>query len=714
MSSSSFDAMDSLPIELRGILCDAGWKNVLHIEAAVDDSQSAADLLRVLLPLGMEEQAIEWGELLYTWCEGQRDHCRQKRRRVTDLDFGEKYEFKLRGVVAVAREATLAATTSIERFCTIRHWRTARERKLSKATSADEKASIEQAERSRWLSKLVAIVQEAGLPVVAKAATASDPLGALQHIAGARRSKTIRSRVRTWLKLSEWLQLSWGVSYPKSVGNLIDYLTDVFNGGCGRSVPESIAGALAFIEQAGDVPLLSRFSHDTLWLRTVQDVKASLVKGNTKVQKAPQFTIAMVVALELLIMNLDKPLFVRALGWFRLLKLWCSLRFGDTLGMLPERMVMNRSGLKITLVETKTTGAGKKLWEIDAYVEISAGFTGYPWLAVGFGIWCTESFRFPRDYFLPLPSKDLQSPVQRLATYSSASALGRKLLLELKQPMLRPSGLWVEGPYSLLVEPGEKFFTEHSERHFMASVTAVLNVEAGKRDAVGRWGLNSERSDAYVLTGKLVVHEVQRLVCQKLTGGSRYDEEELLDAYEAHLAATLFYDEAKEGRARMVTLGSMGRGGAWGLGTAWPLDPYVLSFLEEPIPKESYAELMGPQHSDEETEFVQVPEEVPSKPPDVGEVALAPFWISVSKKSKFQRLHRRGGCWVLPESCAEWRPLYRLEESVADSSCKLCWPPAAVSELEDEESSDGGSSSSGSESSLPQRLVEPEALHVMD
>ena len=118
--------MDSLPPELRVILWDAGWRNVLHIEAAVDDAQSASELLRVLLPIGMEVQALEWGDVLFDWCEEQCTHCQQKRRRVTDLPFGEKYDFRLKGAAEAASDARSDAVTSIERFCTVRHKRTAR------------------------------------------------------------------------------------------------------------------------------------------------------------------------------------------------------------------------------------------------------------------------------------------------------------------------------------------------------------------------------------------------------------------------------------------------------------------------------------------------------------------------------------------------------------------------------------------------------------
>jgi hypothetical protein len=79
----------------------------------------------------------------------------------------------------------------------------------------------------------------------------------------------------------------------------------------------------------------------------------------------------------------------------------------------------------------------------------------------------------------------------------------------------------------------------------------------------------------------------------------------------------------------------------------------------------------------------------------VEEGGPAPYWASVSKKTKFRRLHRTGGCHVQAESCTEWLPVQVLGEQVADAYCKFCWPSGVVSV----ESSDCSESSSDSDSS---------------
>ena len=119
-----------------------------------------------------------------------------------------------------------------------------------------------------------------------------------------------------------------------------------------------------------------------------------------------------------------------------------------------------------------------------------------------------------------------------------------------------------------------------------------------------------------------------------------------------------------------------------------------MEFIDDPIPREDYAGDMHELGSEEERlgsgplavmELVEQPQE-PLKPP--------PFWVSIASKSRFQRLHRAGGCWVKPESCADWKPIFRLEESVADASCKMCWPKASLDQADSSNEGSGSESSS--------------------
>jgi len=96
---------------------------------------------------------------------------------------------------------------------------------------------------------------------------------------------------------------------------------------------------------------------------------------------------------------------------------------------------------------------------------------------------------------LPLPNHDFTGAVGKMASYAAAAALGKRLLLELPLPArgARVGDCWVEDLAGgrLLPSPGHLYFTEHSERHWLPSVTGALGVTKDKRDMLGRWAVDS-------------------------------------------------------------------------------------------------------------------------------------------------------------------------------------------------------------------------------
>ena len=74
----------------------------------------------------------------------------------------------------------------------------------------------------------------------------------------------------------------------------------------------------------------------------------------------------------------------------------------------------------------------------------------------------------------------------------------------------------------------------------------------------------------------------------------------------------------------------------------------------------------------------------------------APYWVSVSRKSGFRRLHRVGGCSVRPETVHRAEPVHTIHAHTADKKCQVCWKKEAAGE--DSSSSSGSSSSSSEES----------------
>ena len=91
-----------------------------------------------------------------------------------------------------------------------------------------------------------------------------------------------------------------------------------------------------------------------------------------------------------------------------------------------------------------------------------------------------------------------------------------------------------------------------------------------------------------------------------------------------------------------------------------------------------------------------------------GEVALlggeeeepgtAPYWVSISRKSGFRRLHRLNGCGVNPLNVHSSEDVWNLSPDVADKKCLICFrDDRDVAKETEVESTSGSSSSSSSE-----------------
>ena len=70
----------------------------------------------------------------------------------------------------------------------------------------------------------------------------------------------------------------------------------------------------------------------------------------------------------------------------------------------------------------------------------------------------------------------------------------------------------------------------------------------------------------------------------------------------------------------------------------------------------------------------------------------SPFWISISVKTGFRRLHVRHGCGVQPWTCRRTEDVWTLKEVNAHATCKDC-VRRKPDEFEDEQSTSGSSSS---------------------
>ena len=146
-------------------------------------------------------------------------------------------------------------------------------------------------------------------------------------------------------------------------------------------------------------------------------------------RKAPPTTLAIVVAMECKVVDVQAPEFIGMFAWYRLVRAWTAMRFDDHRGLVPSRMKLLALGLRGTLVRTKTSGANKKKQHLEVVVDRAAYLLHEDWLEVGWLLW--QETPQSRDYFLGLPSPDLASMIPVEAKYADAVAMSHALFMSL-------------------------------------------------------------------------------------------------------------------------------------------------------------------------------------------------------------------------------------------------------------------------------------------
>ena len=110
-------------------------------------------------------------------------------------------------------------------------------------------------------------VHEAGLPLVKLAEATAFPTQTMLKAVGSRRSKTLRNLVRCWSKVHSWLVATKGVSHPRDINDMIDYMLHCEQEGFTKSFVNEVAAALAVLEDVGMVDQSERISQRRTWLQ---------------------------------------------------------------------------------------------------------------------------------------------------------------------------------------------------------------------------------------------------------------------------------------------------------------------------------------------------------------------------------------------------------------------------------------------------------------
>ena len=455
---------------------------------------------------------------------------REKRRRV----FGD-----LEGQELVDR-VKMVGTAKVTK------WPTRLGRKLHLA--GDDLALREQAEKSerdRWLGELRTIVKKAELPVAIRSSEES----LLMRIAKGRRPNTLRKHVKTWQKVSQWMEATYGKSWPASPTEFAEYLEAITEEPCARSAPEAAYKTLMFLEYAGEVEEAHFFHRSAAVKNALEECQLRLASMETKkTRQALLIPLAIVEAMEDMVVCDDRLPFVRAYAWFRLIKIWTGMRFDDTRGTPNRGIELKDTHLVGIIHKSKTSGPGKRVLLLPFYVSKEAWVSRRNWLEVGWRIWThmgMEAGLLTRDFMLPCARR--RSFVRRMADYSTASAMSQALFGE----------LWsMEGGArtSLLFNGVGTLWTEHSERATLRSWSAAARIPADIRRQMGRWRPAADEGYERVVRANIL--RAQKIIAAFLRDnkgrGDPLDEAAVLEAVSVRMGVVGFPDEAMEVQAQLL------------------------------------------------------------------------------------------------------------------------------------------------------------------
>ena len=521
-------------------------------------------------------------------------------------------------------------------------------------TSTTARADAEDLSKKKWALALAEYITEAKLPAVASFSGMANVNTAWIRAFGARRSKTLRNRAKSWKRVREWRVATTGQPWPTNVADLLQYLDERNEvQPMGKTVPTSIHSTLSLLELVGQVPTELRLSSDRLWVESVKSWTSDLSRDAPPKKQAELYTVAIALSSELVLGDVTAPIGQRFYAFVLLLLLWGTMRCDDLQNVDPSSLELSQLGLKFILRRTKTSGPGKPVGELHGFVARDISLSGVDWLKLGLDLLDEEELRFQRDFFAIYYGKDWTDPGRDYLEPEGLATMLRTFLLTLPVVARRGSGL-VLNQASMLISPEmASFWTGHSARHTLPSWAAAAGIAKEDRDYLGRWSYAKHGSQDYVLTSRQIVHRVQRQVCRFLLEGQPSPglvEEELIERVKA-FAVRVNAGPLTTARRHNVLVWSLNLG-AWHVGGTFPrleIGPVMVGMEDAPEQNES-----GPQGED------SLPE--------------APYFITISRKTHFRRLHVSKSCAVRQERCLVTQPIYNLTGDVADAICKLCKP----------------------------------------
>ncbi len=644
----------------------AGWTDSV-LGCLVEEELDAERVIRALRPEMMAEELKRTTRLLWDYSRWQATRGRRVVARMAQ-QASQPMIPRLWSAISASDAYERLVSENVELAQKIHKSRGMRLKGEEGATPE----AVEQHETTRWAMTVAGFIAESTLPAKQVAESTEDPSSTWVRLVGNRRSRTLRQSARAWQKFRDWLMVTRGSPWPSSVSQVVDYLEERMLEPCGPTVPGSLLSALQLLETVGGAERERRLGLSPILINVTKNMKKELSVGGPPRRTAPVFTVAMVIAAELVVTDPETEVVLRMMAYILLLMVWGAMRTDDVLWLDRSRTMLSEVGWKSVLVRSKTSGAGRRVRELPVFVSRLASLTGRDWLAEGHYQWQEASKNFPGSLFVCRPVKSAEGFTRKYLDAAGLSTWLKWTLLQLPGVVKR-FGKWSAKDHERMIdEEWSSRWSGHSARHCLPSWAAAIGIPPEQRAFLGRWKCGVEvDANSYVLTSRQIVHSAQEAVVKSFcTGTPGFSETEVFEELKIFAAD----------RGLDPTVG-LNKHAVWRRkGTVVALFMEYPTLTVEPIP--------GALGVEEEHAAVTAEEEVQN----------FPFWVSISRRSGFRRLHKKDGCGVRPESVFKAVEIEKISPEVADKKCQLCFGKQGEQQGSSEDGSTSGSSSTSSDS----------------
>ena len=513
------------------------------------------------------------------------------------------------------------------------------------------RVASEEEVNDKVMDKLVDELVRYKAPILEEIRKAMNPVRAKEALIGKYRFSTVRRYLASWERFREWADaLGKPGQRPNSV-TLVDYMYAREEEGMGASIPLAVSTAVAWFEKTAGTPEDEMLMNQQFPQLVMKELTRKLEMKAPPVRRAPRWLGCFIAPMETLVVDSAVSFDVRVCAWFKLIKMWASMRFDDAAHLKTSEIRFYDGQLIRMMHQSKTTGAGKRVRELPIYIAKEAYVVHEDWLAVGFDF---VKLQMPRDRTYVFPEGCFYGTAYGAShvTYAEAVAGSSKTLalLEGYNGRLIPSG-W------------ERFWSEHSERATLPSGLAALGVDKSDRDLLGRWC--PEGSDVYVRTYNAIVKKMQKRIVVVLRSETAYgdlDEGSILEELKVWLHEKW---TVPEDQADRVVEAWKEKIGAKGIRPA----PIQLSDEDTTIYDGSQSEKEGSGTANKGAKRRRMSEAL--------EEEREGGYVVVYRRAGRGTLHRLGekGCWMARKRAflrsETHKDLPEPEEYTL--RCKLCW-----------------------------------------